>query len=180
MNADGARMKSFALQTLKDQAEYCNRFMRLNPALELMALKQALCEQYSDTSGAYVAKDKIKGMTQLPSESIQNFAERIFSLLDEAFVGENLNNPLFESVLVEVLVEGILNYAVSRKLIRDRPDNLHTTLRIAVREQTDQRSFDARRGVKRPEEPMEVNAIKSDKTISLRTQFLKWDSDSNR
>ena len=135
MNADGVRMKSFALQTLKGPAaEYCSRVMRLNPALEWDVLKQALCEQYSDTSDAYVAKGKLKGMTQLPSESIQNFAERIFSLADEAFVGENLNNPLIQSMLVEVLIEGVLNDAVSRKLIRDRPGNLHDALRIAVRE----------------------------------------------
>ena len=48
------------------------------------------------------------------------------------------------------------------------------TKRIHIsREQTDQRSFDARRGVRRPEEPMEVNAIKSDKIDILTNAVLE-------
>ena len=173
MNADGERLKSFALQTLKGPAaEYCSRVMRLNPALDWNGVKASLCEQYSDTSDAYVAKCKLKGLTQTPSESIRNFTERIFSLADEAFVGENLNHPLIQTMLVDILIEGVLNDAVSRKLIRDRPGNLQEALRLAVREQTDQKSFDVRRGIKRHEEAMEVNAVNQNKIDSLATAVL--------
>ena len=91
MSADGERMILFALQTLKSPAaEYCSRVMGLNPALDGNGLKASPCEQYSDTSDAYVAKCIFKGLKQTPSESIQNFTEHFFSLADKACIGEKI------------------------------------------------------------------------------------------
>ena len=41
-----------------------------------------------------MAQIKLKGLKQKGGETIQNFSERIYALADEAFVGENMGNPL--------------------------------------------------------------------------------------
>ena len=112
MEADGERMKSFALQTLKGAAaEFCSRTLKLNQNIEWRRLRQLLIEQYSDTSDAYVAKSRLRELSQQPSESIQNFAERIFALADEAYHDQNIDDPLIQGILVDILIEGVLNDA---------------------------------------------------------------------
>lgn len=78
------------------------------------------------------------------------------SLAGEAYVGQNPNNPLIQSALVEVLVEGVGNDAIARRLIRESPDTLAEALTIATREQQAAKSFSLRRRV---EEPMDVNEL---------------------
>ena len=88
-------------------AEFCSRTMKLNPHVDWRGLRKALTEQYSDTSDSYVAKSRLRELLQQPSESIQNFAERIFAMADEAYFNHNLDDPLVQGMLVDVLIEGV-------------------------------------------------------------------------
>ena len=134
--------------------------MKLNPHLDWRDLRKALTEQYSDTSHSYVTKSRLRELSQQPSESIQNFAEGIFAMADETYFNHNLYDPLIQGMLVDVLIENVLNDAVSRKLIRERPRTLQEAFKSAIKEQVDQRSFEARGGVKlKVEEPMEISAV---------------------
>ena len=81
-------------------------------------------------------------------------------MADEAYFNHNLYDPLIQVMLVDVLIENVLNDAVSRKLIRERPRTLQEAFKSAIKEQVDQRSFEARGGVKlKVEEPMEISAV---------------------
>ena len=156
VNANDERFKAFALQTLKGNAgDFVSRLMRLHPQLTWVQLRQQLVAQYSDTGDSHVAQIKLKGLKQKVGESIQNFSERIYSLADEAFVGENMNNPLIQAQLVEVLITGVTNSQVARKLINERPNTLDNALALAIRVQQNVRAYEMRR----KEEPMDINLV---------------------
>ena len=166
ISASDERLKTIALQTLKGSAaDFCARIMRLQPHISWVELKRVLFTQYSDTGDSHIAKTKLRNLKQRKGESIQNFVERIFSLGDEAFAGEDLNNPLIQSTLIDTLVEGVINDSVSRKIIREKPETLDRALSLALREQQDSKAFELRR---RHEEPMDVSYVsESNKKFDL-------------
>ena len=89
-----------------------------------------------------MAQIKLKGLKQKGGETIQNFSERIYALADEAFVGENMGNPLIQRQLVEILLGGVISYGVAKRLVNERPQTLDEALRIAVREQQNVRALE--------------------------------------
>lgn len=159
IDADAERYKSLALQTLRGPAaDFVARRLEETPNMNWQQLKQLLLGQFSDEGEAHLALLKLRRLKQAKGESVQNFGERIMSLAGEAYVGQNPNNPLIQSALVEVLVEGVSNDTIARRLIRESPDTLGEALTIATREQQAAKSFSMRRRV---EEPMDVNELAS-------------------
>ena len=179
VNATDERYKSFVLQTLRgNAADFLSRVLRLTPDITWARLRESLIQQYSDTGDAHIAKTKLRRLTQRKGETIQNFSERIFALAEEAYAGQPIANPLIQQTLVDVLIEGVENSSISKRLIRERPATLEAALNIAVREQQDAKAFELRR---RHEEPMDVSAVTSandakfemlaDAIIGLKTQI---------
>lgn len=170
VNADDDRYKAFALQTLKGSAaDFLSRILKLHPRLTWRELKQILVQQYSDTADSQMAKSKLRRLAQKKGETIQNFAERIFHLADEAYIGHNMSDPLIQNVLVDTLIEGVASDAISRKLIRDRPNSLDNALAIAIKEQQDAKSFEIRRRI---EEPMEIGMVQTQSRIDTLAQAM--------
>ena len=160
VGATDERYKTFALQTLKGTAgDFVARLFRLHPQLTWEQLRQQLVNQYSDTGDQHMAQIKLKGLKQKGGETIQNFSERIYALADEAFVGENMGNPLIQRQLVEILLGGVISYGVAKRLVNERPQTLDEALRIAVREQQNVHALELRR---RQEEPMDVSVASAD------------------
>ena len=88
---------------------------------------------------------------------MQNFGERILALASEAY-GENLQQPLVQTMLVDILIDGIKYYCPARRLIGANPNNLDLAVNIAVQEQTASRNFRMRR---KNNVPMDVYSVSS-------------------
>ena len=156
IDADTECYKSLVLQTLRGPtADFVACRLEENQNLNWQQLRQQLLRQYSDEGETHLALLKLRQLKQAKGESVQNFGERILSLAGEAYVGQNANNPLIQSALVEVLVEGVSNDTIARRLIRESPDTLGEALTIATREQQAAKSFSLRRRVEEPMDELE-------------------------
>ena len=43
---------------------------------------------------------------------------------EDAYAGEDMNNPLIQAALIEALVDGVKDNRVARKLIRENPSKI--------------------------------------------------------
>lgn len=162
VEADDERYRAFCLMTLKGPAsDFLGRILRQRPQIPWDVLKTQLREQFSDTGDALIAKQKLLRTAQYKDESIQNFAERLFGLAEEAYTGDELNSHIVQSQLVEVLTAGLRDDRIARKLLRDRPRDLSQAVRMAMTEFQTGKCFELCR---RAEEAMDVNQVTSQGT----------------
>lgn len=158
LNANDERFKTLAFQSLKGNAgEFLGRHIRQNPNNTWAQILEALNAQFLDDGESHLASQKLRKLSQRTGESVQNFVERILSVAQEAY--DNINQPIVQNILVGTLIDGVLDDATAKKLIREMPDTLAAALELAVSEQTASRTFKMRR---RPEEPMEVDSLQND------------------
>ena len=70
---------------------------------------------------------------QNAGENIQNYAERILSLAEEAY--DNQRGDAIERQLIDILFDGLLNDQLKMKLLRDRPNTLQGAVTTCTNEQ---------------------------------------------
>lgn len=160
VEADAGRMRSLALQTLNGYAgDFMLRFLKekQNPSWD--EIKKALSDRFCDQSDVECARQLLAKLKQHRGEDVKNFEERILSMAEEAFPGENLATPLVQSRLLDVFVDGLRDESVMRKIIRERPKTLDQAVKTAKFEQQANRSFELRKRSNRNEEPMEVDTL---------------------
>ena len=156
LNADDERMRFMALQTLSGQAaEYASSLIRAEPDLSWDRLKRQLRDRYSDLADVLYARQRLKRLSQKKGESVQNFFQRILSLAEESYPGQDIRQPVLQEQLMEIFVDGLTEASMAKRLLRVRPDTLNHALRLATQEQSANRTFQLRRG----EEEMEVDEI---------------------
>ena len=156
LNADDDRMRFLTLQTLTGQAaEFASSLIRIEPLISWENLKEQLRQRYSDLADVLYGRQRLKRLTQKADENIQNFFQRLVSLAEEVFPATELGQPLLQEQLIEIFVDGIRDGATAKRLLRLRPTNMATALKLALQEQTANRAFQLRR----KEEPMECDAI---------------------
>ena len=161
------KLKILALQTLKGPAaEYYSRLIRQTPQITWANVLQALRTRFSDYTDQQFALHNLKRIKQNTKESVQNYAERIIDLAEEAFGTIDLSPPLIQQQLRDIFLDGIQDDNVARKIIRNRPATLDAALNIAVQEQLTLQTFNLRR---REEMPMEVDALNAQATSALMT-----------
>ena len=133
--ADDALMRAVVCQSLKKAAaEYFVRIIRENPMATWDELKQQMRAQYSDSSDVHIAQQKLRQVKQTKGENVQSFCERVRKLANEAYPGQNLDNPVTRTALIDVLIQGANNDGIAKKLIRSRPDNFKNAVQMAIRE----------------------------------------------
>lgn len=156
LQADNERYKTLALQSLKGAAaDYFYRIIRTEPNLAWPEIRLRLVQNFCEDGDTHLALQRLRRMTQSKGESVQTFSEKLLSQAEEAYPGQDFNNPLIQNTLVECLIDGVREDALARKLIRDRPNTFIDALASATREQQAHRAFGLRR---KAEEPMEVDA----------------------
>ena len=76
-----------------------------------------------------------RSIWQKPGENIQLYAERILSLVEEAFLGQG--GVVVKRQLIDTFVDGLVgNDASKMKILRDNPDTLQGAITIATKEQS--------------------------------------------
>ena len=155
LQADDERYKTLAFQSLKGAAgTFLSRYTKDHANHTWAQIKEALIAQYEEDGDAHLAKQKLRRLQQKSGESVQNFAERILTLAHEAY--ENVDQALVQTMLVDVLIDGVQDDAIAKRLIKAHPERLNAALTIAVNEQSANRHFKMRR---RAEEPMEIDSL---------------------
>ena len=173
IRADDEQYKAIILQTLRGPAaEFTSRYISDNPAANWPNIRHTLVQQYSDTGDRHLARQKLRRMTQRANETIQNFAQRIVSMAEDAFTREELNNRFVQFTLIETFTDGVTDDRIARKLIRDRPNTFDAAVRSACDEQQTARAFNIRR---RAEEPMDVNVTDRTAVSTNATEALRKD-----
>lgn len=156
MGGEDGTMKTLALQTLQGSAgDFLARKIRANPGLTWDEIKRIMTDQYSDLADAQLALRQLRKMKQKNDENVQNFAERLIVLADDAYPGEDIDEDYIQQQLVETFTDGVKEGSIARKLLRQRPETLNAAVEIATQEQQTTRAYELRR----QETPMEVDAI---------------------
>ena len=155
LEATNERYKTLAFQSLRGSAgEFLSRFIQDHPNHGWRHIRQALVAQYSDEGDAHLTSQKLRRLQQKSGETIQNFGGRILSLASEAY--DNTGQPLVQSILMDVLIGGVRDDSVAKRLIKAQPHNFQGTLDIAINEQATARQFKLRR---RADKPMKVDMV---------------------
>ena len=155
LNADDNTMKALCLESVKGTAaEFFSRITTANPQATWREIRNLLHEQYSDTNDTHLATQRLRRVRQKRGETVQSFAERIRILANDAYPNQDIAHPFVQNALIETLIEGVLDDAVAKRLIRHTPDTFQGAVTLAVQEQQAARHFELRRGT---DEPMDVS-----------------------
>ena len=153
---DDDRLRSLALETLQGSAaDFLSRKIKAKPNITFSEIKKIMTEQYSDLADAQLALCQLRKMKHRSNENVQNFAERLFALCDDAFPRDDTNAVHIQKQSVETFIDGVKENSIAHKLLRERPTKLGNAVEIATQEQQTARAFDLRR----QETPMEIDAI---------------------
>ena len=161
LGGDDARAKVLALQTTSGPAaDYVTRVYKENPETTWQELKDKLKARYSDLADLAYARHRLRRLTQMKSETVQNFHERVLAAAQEVFDSDQLKQDYIQQQIVEFFLDGLSSDVMARRLIRLKVNKMDKALEHALAEQQAQKSFDLRRGPStRQEEDMEVDSV---------------------
>ena len=160
LGGDDARAKVLALQTTSGPAaDYVTRVYKEDPDTTWQTLKEKLKARYSDLADLAYARHRLRRLTQMKSETVQNFHERVLAAAQEVFDSDQLKQDYIQQQIVEFFLDGLSSDVMARRLIRLKVTKMDKALEHALAEQQAQKSFDLRRGPAREEEPMEVDSL---------------------
>ena len=174
LNANRNQFITLAMQTLKGTAaDFLARIIRENPNITWDQIVESLTTQYLSDNEAQIAKQKLKRLMQKKGESVQNFGERILFLADRAY--NDINDPVIQSSLIDILIDGVENDNLAKHLLKTPPANFHEALEHATRDQNVNKAFNLRR---RLEEPMDISTLanKNDRVQQLENAVLNLSS----
>ena len=141
------------------------RDVKDNPCHNWQRVRQALLAQYADEGDSHFAGQRLRRLQQKSGETVQNFGERILNLAGEAY--DNLDQPLVQSILVNVLIDGVRDDASAKRLTKAQPTTLRDALNMAINEQAVNKQFKMRL---RTEEAMDVDSFGGPRRESSGTQ----------
>lgn len=167
-NLNDEKKKMVAFQTSKGAVSgFIQRYTAANPNSTFNELKQELARRFGDIADQEHALSMLRHVRQRFGESIQNYAERLLMLAEEAY--NNVGNQAVERQLIEIFVDGLRDDPLRLKLMRDRPPTLQGAIAIATNEQNLRKrvAFTGRSHMSTPEgqgqEAMEVDHLRKKK-----------------
>ena len=168
LGGDDTRAQILALQTTSGPAgDFITRVYNNRPDTTWVELKQQLKARYSDLADLTYARLKLRRLTQMKSETVQNFHERVLSTAQDVFDADKLKQKHVEEELVQHFIDGLNCDVMARRLIRLKVTTMEKALEHAIAEQQAQKSFDLRRGSTREEVPMEVDYVSTNASGEL-------------
>ena len=159
---EDARARALAVQTLTGPAaEFVTREIRKNPDINWTTLKEKLNDRYNDMADLAYARQKLRRLVQLKAESVQNYFEKLMAAARVAYGEDQLTDPHVQMTLVEIFVDGMVEDATVKRLIRLKPTTLEDALKYATQEQQARKAFELRRGhaTDSGPTPMEVDLL---------------------
>lgn len=134
VNADDDRKKLIAYQTSSAAVSgFIHRYMQANVGHTWDQMRAQLAVRFSDVTDAQMALSLLRQVKQKIGETIQNYAERILSLAEEAY--NNQGGDAVERQLIDIFVDGLINDQLKMKILRDQPNTLQGAVGTATNEQ---------------------------------------------
>ena len=144
---DDERMKIIACSTLNGTAaDFSLRLFIAQPNLTWPELFAKLKAQYNDLSDQRYAREKLRKLYQMKEELVQNFAERLRLVAEEAY--ENVSQPFVQQILLETFSRGVKSDDLCKQLIKENYQNFDQAVKFAIQEQQNSRIFRLYRGNK--------------------------------
>lgn len=129
-----ARKKMIALRASTGPVSgFIQRYTASVPDLTWDALRRELAKRFSDVTDPQFALSVLRNVRQKHDENIQVFAERILSLAEEAFQGQQ--GDAVERQLIDTFVDGLLDDQSKLRILRSRPDTLQGAIDAVTSEQ---------------------------------------------
>lgn len=155
------RIKMVAYQASKGAvSDFIFRYMNDHPLCTWDDLKQELNGRFGEITDSQHAFMLLRKVKQKPDENVQLYAERLMSLAEEAFRGQQLNLQPIATQLIGFFIDGLAFDYLKMKVMRDNPVTLTEAVTVAMDEQNLRRRFDLRKGRTydyREVQPMEVD-----------------------
>lgn len=134
VDADEDRKKLIAYQSSGGAVSgFIQGYMQANVAHTWAQMKVQLAVRFSDVTDNQMALSLLRQVRQKAGENIQNYAERILSLAEEAY--NNQGGGAIERQLIDIFVDGLLNDQLKMKILRDQPDTLQGAVATCTNEQ---------------------------------------------
>ena len=142
------RVKMVAYQSSRGAvSDFIQRYLHEYVVNNWGQLKTELTSRFaeiSDPQHAFVLLQKIK---QKPEENVQLYAERLLSLAEEAFTGQNGGVAANERQLVGFFIDGLAHDYLQMKVMRENPATLQAAIASAMTEQNLMKRFNLRIGI---------------------------------
>ena len=168
---DENQSKRLAYQTSRGAvSDYIHRYMTENPGSTWEELKSELSVRFAEVSDPHHAFTMLRKARQLKHETVQVYAERLYTLAHDAFT--KLDKAVVESQLVGFFIDGLYHDYLRMKLMRENPKTFQLAVQSALTEQNLRKRFNLRTNEKevppqRNEEPMEIDHIRPQKKCFL-------------
>ena len=129
-------------------SDFIDRFLRERPQATWGEMKQELTVRFSEIVDQQHALTLLRKIKQKPREPIQLFAERLFTLSEDAFErdGVGVLGPGAEQQLVAYFIDGLLDYHLKAKILRENPATFRAAVTCAANEQNFQDRIQLRLG----------------------------------
>ena len=157
-------------------SDFILRNIQESPHAEWAQLKTALADRFSVVSDAHIHFSRLRNIRQNKLESIQDFAERILVLAQDAYAGFDQSQRLVNHQTVGFFVDGLADESIRQKLTRENPtsfqdavtsaiNEFNIRIRYKLRSHEIRQTFEPRQNNEKhenlnSEQPMEVEAIR--------------------
>ena len=129
-------------------SDFIDRFLRERPQATWGEMRQELTVRFSEIVDQQHVLTLLRKIKQKPRESIQLFAERLLTLLEDAFDRDDAGalEQGAEQQLVAYFIDGLWDYHLNAKILRENPATFRAAVACAANEQNVQDRIQLRLG----------------------------------
>lgn len=142
-NLGNDRIKRVAYQASRGPvSEFIRRYQDNNQNATWDQLKAELNVRFSEVTDAQHAVMLLRKVRQKPGETVQVYAERLLTLAEDAFQGQQ--GAAVQRQQIDIFVDGLLEDQLKLKVLRDNPQTLEAAVTTATNEQNLRKRFNLR------------------------------------
>ena len=116
-------------------SDFIQRHLEHNNNVTWEQLKRELESRFGEIKSREIKFAELTKLRQKPSENVQNFAERILTLAEDAYPNIGNDLPVVEQQLIMFFTDGLSQSSVRSKIIRENPRTFQDAVRVATTEQ---------------------------------------------
>ena len=136
-------IKRVAYQASRGPAsDFIRRYQDANQQATWAQMKAELAVRFSEVTDAQHAFMLLRKEKQKHSETVQVYAERLLTLAEDAFVGQQ-GAPI-QRQLIDIFVDGLAEDQLKLKVLRENPATLEAAVTCATNEQNLRKRFNLR------------------------------------
>ena len=142
-NPDNDRIKRVAYQASRGPvSDFIRRFQDRHPNNTWNQLKKELANRFSEVVEEQHAFILLRKVHQKPGETVQVYAERLITLSEEAFPGQQ--GAAIQRQQIDIFVDGLSEDQLRMKILRENPATLDAAITLATNEQNLRKRFSLR------------------------------------